>query len=148
MFVFVCIALFALLSFAFVCYHDRDDLIEYDNSEMHQEIRATKDKMIKFLHCPNRTQYYREIYTWIYHNNKMMFEFLTQNPDYIRDYWLVNPREMYVDDNICKYTMNDDAAKLVQGWYQSDQRDPNGNYYFGSYSNQFNNTWKYWHSYM
>jgi hypothetical protein len=77
-----------------------------------------------------------------------MFEFLTHNPDYIRDYWLVNPREMYVDDNICKYTINSDAVKLVKVWYQSDKKDPNGNYYNGSYPNTLNNTWKYWHSYM
>jgi hypothetical protein len=148
MFIFVCIVLFALLSFAFVCYRDRVDLIEQQNSETYYEIKEMKDKMIDFLCCPKRTKHYREIYTWIYHNNTKMFEFLTHNPDYIRDYWLVNPREMYVDhDNICKYAINSDAVKLVKAWYPSDKKDPNGNYYYGSYPNTLNNTWKYWYSY-
>jgi hypothetical protein len=150
MFVFVCFVLFALLAWAYACYSDRVTLIEQQDSEMHQEIRATKEEMLDFLYCPNRTEYYLKIYTWIYHNNTRMFDWLVNNPDYIRDYWLVNPRKMYVDhDNICKYAMNSDAAKILKAWIRDggSPKDPNGNYYWGSYPCTLNDTWKYWHSY-
>jgi len=150
MFVFVCIVLFALLVWADACYSERVTLTEQQDYETYCEIKEIKDEMIDFLSCPNRTEYYLKIYTWIYHNNTRMFDWLVKNPHYIRDYWLVNPREMYVDhDNICKYAMNSDAAKILKAWIRDGgcPKDPNGNYYYGSYPCTLNNTWKYWFSY-
>ena len=150
MFVFVCFVLFALLAWASACYSERVALTEQQDYETYCEIKEIKDEMIDFLSCPNRTEYYLKIYTWIYHNNTRMFDWLVKNPHYIRDYWLVNPREMYVDhDNICKYAMNSDAAKILKAWIRDGgcPKDPNGNYYYGSYPCTLNNTWKYWFSY-
>ena len=129
MFILILIAVLCLFGFAYDLMDVRRKADLHDTRKTYARVKEAKEDMISFIYCDRRVDYYRAIYTWIYYNDKVMYEWIVQNPDYIRDYWLVQPSEMFVDDTI-KYQPNRDASRLVNSWYQSAQKDPNGKYYF------------------
>tara|TARA_E500000305_G_scaffold109162_1_gene113465 strand:- start:639 stop:1178 length:540 start_codon:yes stop_codon:yes gene_type:complete len=126
MFVFATIAILSLLLFAYICYNNRVEAIQQDDHETWLYIRDAKQEMFDFIRSENyewtrlpgdttltRVQYYREVYTLIHEWDKHLFNFLQQNPCYIRDFWLVDPDQMYVDYEM--QTPSHDAQKHANG---------------------------------
>ena len=124
MFVFATIVVLSLLLFAYICFDIRLEATRKDDHETYSYIRDAKGEMYKFIHSENyewtrlpgdttltRVQYYREVYTLIHEWDKKLFNFLRKNPCYIRDFWLVDPDQMYVDYEM--QTPSHDAQKYA-----------------------------------
>ena len=116
MFILVCIVLFALLLFAYVCYDNRVDLMFQQDAETYREIKAIKAEMIEFIHRPDRVKYWNRIYTWIYHNDKDVYNWISDNPAWVQEHWLV--RGVDIDEDVCRFAVNKDAEKVLEQFYQ------------------------------
>ena len=118
MFILILIAVLCLFGFAYDLMDVRRKADLHDTRKTYARVKEAKEDMISFIYCNRRVDYYRRIYTWLYYNNKTMYDWVVQNPDYIRNCWLVQPSEMFVDDTL-KYETNRDAVHLVKSWYRS-----------------------------
>lgn len=117
MFEFLAIVpILCLLLLGFMAGRKKDKQPIKEIRGMHYEIKRIKQEMIDFIDRPDRVKYWNRIYTWIYHNDKDVYNWISKNPAWVQEHWMV--RGVEIDEDVCRFAMNKDAEKVLEQFYQ------------------------------
>jgi len=92
-----------------------------DRCDNQDKVKEACQEMKSFIHREDRVDYYCRILSWIYYNDKDMYEFLQKNPNYIRDHWLICPGDIYIYEDVGgssynRFSRNPDAEAMQRSF--------------------------------